>query len=173
MAGSRSSIHLCPRYPAGYVSGRLGAVLPLFTELPRGTVLKIQMGFTLGSREALKRDEKPPYWPLLRHQNTRSRPVQLFSKQFQKGSSRKPHFIHPHTYRYRGVRERACSASFLEEFFSETERILIRRSESSRRGAGERKRGVPESLCLRYSLYLDEPTTCSGENLGHPLNSAI
>ena len=40
------------------------------------------MGFTMRSREALKRDEKPPYWPLLRHQNTRSRPVQLFSKQF-------------------------------------------------------------------------------------------
>ena len=69
---------------------RVREFLALFTDVPRETVLKIQMGFTLRSREALKRDEKPPYWPLLRHQNTRSRPVQLFSKQFQKEYSRKP-----------------------------------------------------------------------------------
>ena len=44
------------------------------------------MGFTLGSHEALKRGEKPPYWPLLRHQNTRFRPIQLFTKQFLEGA---------------------------------------------------------------------------------------
>ena len=43
-----------------------------------------------------------------------------FIKQFQKGYSRKPVFIHPYTLRYLGVGKRACSPGFLEEFFSET-----------------------------------------------------
>src|SRR5215203_1877332 len=47
-----------------------------------------------------------------------------------------------------------------------------RGSGGKRRGAGERKRWVPESLCLRNYLYLDEATICSGETMGHPLNSA-
>jgi hypothetical protein len=34
-------------------------ILELFTLLPRETVWKIRMGFTLGSYEALKRGEKP------------------------------------------------------------------------------------------------------------------
>src|SRR5215217_3901410 len=68
------------------------------TRFPRRTLLetvwKIRMGFTLGSHEALKGGEKPPYWPLLRHQNTRFRPIQLFTKQFQSTYSRKVGFRH-------------------------------------------------------------------------------
>jgi hypothetical protein len=40
------------------------------------------MGFTLGPHKAVKRGEKPPYCRFCATQNTRSRPVYLFSKQF-------------------------------------------------------------------------------------------
>src|SRR5215217_7972804 len=40
-----------------------------------------------------------------------------------------------------------------------------RGSGGKRREAGERKRRVPESLCLKHCLYLDEATICSLENL--------
>ena len=47
------------------------------------------MGFTLESHKTLKRDEKPLYCHFCATKNTRFRPLQLFSKQFQKGYSRK------------------------------------------------------------------------------------
>jgi len=63
--------------------------LLLFTELPRETVWKILMGFALGSHEAVKRGEKPPYCRFCATKNTPSRPLRLFTKQFQKAKSQK------------------------------------------------------------------------------------
>jgi hypothetical protein len=54
------------------------------------------------------------------------------------------------TDRYASVCKRACSASFLEEFFSEEEHILIRCGESRRR-AGSRRMELKDPdplLCL-------------------------
>src|ERR671921_2053295 len=79
-------------FPSARISPDIAAPLPLFSERPRETVWKIRMGFTLGSHEALKRGEKPLYCHFCATKNTRFRPLQLFSKQFQKGHSRKPSF---------------------------------------------------------------------------------
>ena len=47
------------------------------------------LGSTSRSQESVQRGKRHPYRRFLRHQNTRSRPIQLFFKQSQKGSSRK------------------------------------------------------------------------------------
>jgi hypothetical protein len=67
----------------------------------RETVWKIRMGLTLGSHERVKRGEKPPYCRFCATKNTRSKPLQLFSKQFQKGNSRQ--FIYSRLHKSRPV----------------------------------------------------------------------
>src|SRR5215212_10594574 len=56
-------------------------------------------GLHSGVPRGAKTRREAPLLPLLRHQNTRFRPIQLFTKQFQSTYSRKPSF------RYTGFSE--------------------------------------------------------------------
>src|SRR5215210_9050411 len=82
------------------------------------------------------------------------------------------------------MRARDCSPGFREEFFSETEHILIRCGESSRRRAGSRRIGaegsrpfaMPRRRRLATCRLLVKPleplilicAPCGGVHLNHP-----
>jgi hypothetical protein len=57
----------------------------LFTEVPRETVWKIRMGFTLGPHESAKRGEKHPYRCFALPKTRVSNPSNYFPNSFRRG----------------------------------------------------------------------------------------
>src|SRR5918994_1731118 len=78
------------------------------------------MGFTLESYEALKRGEKPPYCRFCATKTPDPDSSSYFPNSLRGRILGNPYLYVRISVRCRGVCKRLCSASFLEEFFSET-----------------------------------------------------